>query len=133
MSECPFLGYGKEKDLATLRRAVTGFFKRYACPHWHGDLGGGWKEAAKRSSGPSHSRRGKEEKSNHVANESLHMFPPFTPKRQTKPTPSNKQNRWFSKFFVFPEGAIFRPCMVEKSHEFARKHNLPLLNVRACV
>jgi hypothetical protein len=28
MSECPFLGYGKEKDLRTLRRSVTDFFKR---------------------------------------------------------------------------------------------------------
>lgn len=65
MSECPFMGYGRETDLCTLRRAVTAFFKR-----------------------------------------------------------------WFTKFFLFPEGAIFRPVMVEKSHEYAKKNGLPLLNVR---
>lgn len=52
-----------------------------------------------------------------------------------KPNPQThpKLHRWFSKFFVFPEGAIFRQSMVEKSHDFARKQGLPLLNVRMCV
>ena len=29
-SECPILGYGKDKDLKTLRKSVTNFFGRYA-------------------------------------------------------------------------------------------------------
>lgn len=30
VSECPFMGYGRETDLKTLRRAATDFFKRCA-------------------------------------------------------------------------------------------------------
>ncbi|KAM3571048.1 hypothetical protein VYU27_006903 [Nannochloropsis oceanica] len=36
--------------------------------------------------------------------------------------------RRMTKFFLFPEGAVFRECMLQKSHEYAQANNLPLLD-----
>lgn len=40
----------------------------------------------------------------------------------------NFYQRGFSKFFIFPEGGIFRSLLKEKSHAYARKMGFPLLN-----
>lgn len=36
--------------------------------------------------------------------------------------------RRMTKFFLFPEGAVFQDSMRQKSHEYAQANNLPLLN-----
>lgn len=37
--------------------------------------------------------------------------------------------RHFSKYYIFPEGAIYRPEMKKKSLDYAAKNNLPVLEV----
>lgn len=37
--------------------------------------------------------------------------------------------RWFTKYYIFPEGAIYRDEMKQKSHEYARRNKLPMLEV----